>query len=613
MNLRPTHPIKKLIIRIVSSAIIISFFAYDIAWAYPDIRRSGRNLAVTGLQNREALDRIQKKSAERFIDKSLNVFRGSDTPILDLNQYLRDNFGGNYRTLFNPVVSRDRSGIREIRIETDEGTLVRYFNKKNPPKSLPRGYKIKEEDLERKRPVRRSSIRKQVLVRDESYGEQRTGVRGQSVEGEHQSPVTSHQEVHQSPGTSHQKKEQDHRESPTGIDDETGKPANRRTGQPEERRSPTSDETDSSYSEKRLVKRTVIKTKKYAHEVLQRRREYPGSPGGLPSTLEFLQVSPVEFGGDSGLAHFMIDHGIQAPEKPKMPKNAPVLDLNNDPLFDIWMRIYLIPFGKITEKKRIFDHIRHVRENTRKRLTAEQIIEELHPPQRLAAGIREHFRPLGKTKKIDLNTASKAVLLAVVGGAHNVGTALAEEIVQFIVLRRNRRSNPLTVESLREIGVSNFVISRLKEILTPEGEPPVGAYGRVKRTFDTIEDIVDELSLRLNSPFLTMMYLWPNSPFALTMTEEGAGRDYFLYKAAMKAEEELSKETGEPVQLLQKVSSSDPLPAWFEPLSIHTSTDSEIRETLNKIPFIGAQRTEDIIGIRSQLRQSVPRSDVEKD
>jgi len=48
----------EIIYKLITSILIVSFVAYDIAWAYPDLASGGKNLAVTGLQNRQTIVRL---------------------------------------------------------------------------------------------------------------------------------------------------------------------------------------------------------------------------------------------------------------------------------------------------------------------------------------------------------------------------------------------------------------------------------------------------------------------------------------------------------------------------------------------------------------------------
>ena len=45
--------------RLIASILVVTFVSSDIAWAYPDVKGGGRNLAVTGLQNAETLARLK--------------------------------------------------------------------------------------------------------------------------------------------------------------------------------------------------------------------------------------------------------------------------------------------------------------------------------------------------------------------------------------------------------------------------------------------------------------------------------------------------------------------------------------------------------------------------
>ncbi|MFC1589980.1 methyltransferase domain-containing protein [Candidatus Omnitrophota bacterium] len=158
----------KIIIRIISLCIILSFIFYDVIWAYPDI--GNRNLGITALKNKHALERVKAGFLVKLIDKGIiSRLKNSEYPMMELLVLLRSQLGDiNSSGLIKPILN-DQKVIEEIQIVMkEEGLLIRYYDPGTPPEPV-YGYRdITDEIGEEEETLlpEGSLIQRQVLERD---------------------------------------------------------------------------------------------------------------------------------------------------------------------------------------------------------------------------------------------------------------------------------------------------------------------------------------------------------------------------------------------------------------------------------------------------------------
>ncbi len=113
------------VIRIISAILVITFIAQDIAWAYPD---SNKNLAVTGLQNKDTLARLRAALIIELIEKrSALKDKLNELNLEDVLLWKKSTESQFKSVKFTPV--RFDGKLVEVNLHLiEEDVIIRYFN-----------------------------------------------------------------------------------------------------------------------------------------------------------------------------------------------------------------------------------------------------------------------------------------------------------------------------------------------------------------------------------------------------------------------------------------------------------------------------------------------------